>query len=297
MDGMNWGSSYLDDTYRYQYTGYGVRIYVVDSGIHNHPDVAGRIASGIDFVHDGHGTDDLNGHGTITASLAAGFKAGPAKDAELVPVRVFANQDPNTSQLVTAIDWILGDLYARSPSMSVVVNLPFSPGISSSLDKAVQSLVSRGIVVTVPAGNFGGSACNFSPSHLSQVITSGAVQRNAAGPKYAIWPSSGAGACVTLMSPGVGVGSAHGIYNDYNCNPGWDGTSWATALTAGIAALYLEAYPNSSPSEIKQLMLDNADHSLIAGDLRGAPSIFVQTPPGWVVADCNSQCLYHCDWQ
>lgn len=288
------GVNQLDDRYTFQYTGYGVRIYIVDSGINGHPDIADRIESGVTFVNDGQGTNDVISHGTICAGFAAGTKVGPAKNATLVPVRFYQDDDhpASASQLATAVNWVSTDMGNRAPGKSVVVNISYLYGASSVLDKAVLALVTKGAVVTVAAGNSQQNTCSYSPSRLSQVITVGGLQRtsNSGNPKYAIWPSSGAGSCVTLMAPAVAVGGVHSS-SSYNCNPGWSGTSFATALTAGIAALYLEAYPGSSPSQIKQLMLDNASLDFISGDMRGAPMILLQPPPAWVVMDCNPQCI------
>jgi hypothetical protein len=293
MDAFYRGSNYLDGQYRYQYTGYGVRIYIVDSGIHDHPDLSGRIRPGVDLVNDGHGTDDVYGHGTISASIAAGTRMGPAKNAELVPVRVFQVADPNSQQLVLALNWIADDLWVRSPPMTVVVNFPFQlDGINKNIDNQIQGLASRGVVVVGATGHNAENSCNHSPSNLSQVITPGAVQRTSpyeSGPKYAIWPSSGAGTCLAFMAPGVDVGGRHGVYDAYNCDPGWTGTSWATALTTGIAALYREAYSSSSPSEIKQYMIEQSNHDPIAGNMRGAPMRLLQPPGYFVVMDCNPQ--------
>jgi len=292
------GINELDGRYRYQYSGYGVRIYIVDSGINGHPDIAARIESGVNLVNDSNGTNDLTFHGTNCAGFAAGTKVGPAKDAVLVPVRFYQddNHPAGASQLATAVNWVSMDMGTRSPAKNVVVNISYRYGISSVLDKAVQTLVSKGAVVTTAAGNDGQDACNYSPAHLSQVITVGGLQRASGNPKYAIWPSSGVGSCVTLMAPASAIGGIHST-SSYDCNPGWSATSYATAFTAGIAALFFEAYPSSSPSQIKQLMLNYASYDFIGGNMHGAPMILVQPPPEWATLDCNAQCIFHCGWQ
>jgi hypothetical protein len=296
------GINQLDDRYRYQYTGYGVRIYIVDSGIYGHPDIADRIESGVNLTNDTNGgtANDLTYHGTNCAGFAAGTKVGPAKDAVLVPVRFYKDDNPpaSASQLATAINWVSIDMGTRIPAKSVVVNISYRYGISSVLDKAVLAVVSKGAVVTTAAGNDGQDACGYSPQHLSQVITVGGLQRtfNSGNPKYAISPTSGVGSCVTLMAPSDAIGGIHSTAS-YNCNPGWSATSYATAFVSGIAALYLEAYPGSSPSEIKQLMLNNANYDFIAGSMHGAPMILVQPPAEWPTMDCNAQCILHCGVQ
>ena len=86
-------------------TGRGVRIAVVDSGIHAaHPHVGG-IAGGVAFAPGGRAADDFIdrlGHGTAVA--AATREKAPG--AEIFAVRVFHDAlATGVSQLVRAIDW------------------------------------------------------------------------------------------------------------------------------------------------------------------------------------------------
>jgi hypothetical protein len=273
------GIKHLDGAYTYHYTGSGVRIYSIDSGIHDHADISGRLVSGISLVYDDHGTDDLSGHGTTCASIAAGTKMGPAKNAQLIAVRAW-DTGTSASALVSALNWVATDIMTRSGSFRAVVLIEAQLGGSNAIDTAARKVAQMAVVVTA-AGNFAKDACQLSPQRIPEVIVAAAVQRTGAyeTDKYAIASFSGAGACVALLAPGVGLGAAHWIYGDYNCNPGQDGTSVASALTAGMAALYLERYPDASNAQIKQLMLAHASYEHIAGDMRGAPSLLVQRPP------------------
>ena len=61
--------------------------YGVDTGIRStHVEFTGRMLPGVDFIGDGNGTEDCDGHGTHTASAAAGTTYGVAKEMSLVPV-------------------------------------------------------------------------------------------------------------------------------------------------------------------------------------------------------------------
>src|SRR5207237_47786 len=76
--------------------GTGVTVAVLDSGVDAaHPDLAGRVLPGADFV-DGStdGRVDFVGHGTTVAGLIAGRNddgagvVGVAPEAKILPVRV-----------------------------------------------------------------------------------------------------------------------------------------------------------------------------------------------------------------
>ena len=78
-------------SYGYSSAGRGATIYIGDTGIYPHNDLAGRIASvGYSAISDGNGTIDCNGHGTHVAATAAGTKYGVAKNARVVPVRILS---------------------------------------------------------------------------------------------------------------------------------------------------------------------------------------------------------------
>ena len=85
------------------YTGKGVRIGVVDSGVmRNHPALAGRVVANFNYVGsppNNLAIDDVVGHGTTVAQLAAGaavgsWPGGVAPGAEIVSARIIADKAP-----------------------------------------------------------------------------------------------------------------------------------------------------------------------------------------------------------
>src|SRR5690606_28399704 len=86
-----YGNYLIDDVY----DGTGVKVYIVDSGVHlDHVEFTGRIESGFDATGTREAPND-NGdvdwelpidHGTRCASIAAGNLCGVAKGATIVPV-------------------------------------------------------------------------------------------------------------------------------------------------------------------------------------------------------------------
>ena len=84
-------------------TGAGVKIGVVDSGVNRaHPTLAGRVVASHSYVNPGANNlavDDVVGHGTTVASLAAGrafgsWPGGVATDAQIVSARIIADKAP-----------------------------------------------------------------------------------------------------------------------------------------------------------------------------------------------------------
>src|SRR5436305_1686021 len=75
---VSFGASGADIAFQqYGATGSGIRVAVLDSGYHPHPDLGGangnsRVVAGVSFVNDGNGTDDPVGHGTHVIGIVAG---------------------------------------------------------------------------------------------------------------------------------------------------------------------------------------------------------------------------------
>ncbi|HYM61120.1 MAG TPA: S8 family peptidase [Thermoanaerobaculia bacterium] len=236
--------------------GKGVTIYVIDSGIRatHHDfydsDQKSRVAEGVSFVNDGHGTDDCYSHGTYVASMAGGKDSGVAKAATLVPVRVGDCQGNATlTQVINAVNWVV-----QHHATPAVANISMVFSYSRSLDDAVTKLIGSGVVVTVAAGNNASDACAFSPASNPKVLTVGASDRDDNVASF-----SNLGSCVQLFAPGVGVGGAHFAQDGYwNCSPGWNGTSVAAPLVAGVAASLLSQYPTMSPGDVKAMVLAGA---------------------------------------
>ncbi|HEY7026387.1 MAG TPA: S8 family serine peptidase, partial [Gemmatimonadales bacterium] len=79
----------LSNSYTFNRTGAGVHFYGIDTGINlTHVDLNGRVGVGFDAVTPGGNANDCNGHGTHTATTAAGTSFGVAKGAIVHPVRV-----------------------------------------------------------------------------------------------------------------------------------------------------------------------------------------------------------------
>src|SRR5580692_4463007 len=185
------------------YTGAGVGVALIDSGVINHPDLRGgflglsRVIYSQSFVSGNSSATDQYGHGTHIAGLIAGDGAsstgskysrtfeGIAPGAHLVNLRVLdQNGEGNDSTVIAAINTAI----ALKPLFNIrVMNLSLGREVYESyqldpLCQAVEAAWKAGIVVVVSAGNNGrtqaseGYGTVTSPGNDPYVITVGAMK-------------------------------------------------------------------------------------------------------------------------
>ncbi|MFC8363866.1 S8 family peptidase [Streptomyces griseorubiginosus] len=259
----------LDGSYTWPASGgAGTTVYVIDTGIRiSHRDFGGRAGYGWDFVGDDRSAGDGNGHGTHVAATVAGAAYGVAKRAKVVAVRVLDNTGSGTTaQVIAGIDWVTRN--ARKPA---VANLSLGGGYNAQLDVAVRNSIASGVTYTVAAGNDGLPAGLYSPADVPQAITVGATDskdRRAAFSNY--------GSAVDLFAPGVSITSA-GITSD-TARATYSGTSMATPLAAGAAALYLADHPGATPAKVGKALVKTAVIGKVSGRGAGSPDKLLQVP-------------------
>lgn len=279
----------LDGKYRYGTagttgTGNGTTIYVVDSGIKkDHQEFArwgggaSRAAYGYDFVDNDDNCDDCDGHGTHVAATAIGLTVGVAKAASVVSVRILDCEGSGTiSNTVAALDWV-----AANHAAPAVVTLSLGIQVGSwsrVLEDAVAALVNtHGITVVVAAGNSGVDACYVAPANVPAALTVAAsdlatkYNGSGAGEPDGVYKWSNSGPCVKLFAPGVNIYSACGgssrcaVVDDAAYTYA-SGTSMAVPHVAGVAAVYLESYPQSTPADVSSAILGAASQGKIGAD-------------------------------
>ena len=230
--------------YGYRSAGRGTTIYIGDTGIFPHEDLAGRIStSGFSGVADGNGTVDCNGHGTHVATTAAGTKYGIAKNATVVPVRVlFCNGMGMFSTVIAGLDWILSP-QNPNPKTQAVLNLSIGGNASSSINDAILRLTNAGITVVAAAGNESTDACTRSPASAPSAITVGATTNLDARAGF-----SNFGQCVDIFAPGAGI--TGGWIGSPSATITISGTSMAAPHTAGAAAVYLGLNPKATVAQV-----------------------------------------------
>jgi subtilisin family serine protease len=251
----------LSTTFRYSYTGEGVKAYIIDTGIRfDHGEFGGRATSGFDAVDLGTTADDCNGHGTHVAGTVGGNTYGVAKGVTLVGVRVLNCSGSGTwSGVIAGIDWVVADHAAGVPAVS---NMSLGGGANTSVDDAVRRMITDGVASALAAGNGnqGGraqDACKYSPARVVEGMTIGATNQS---DTKASW--SNYGTCVDWFAPGVSITSSW--HTSSTATNTISGTSMATPHTAGVAALYLQSNTSGTPLQVRDALFNNTTKGVVA---------------------------------
>lgn len=217
--------------------GGGAVVAVIDSGVdYVHPDLAGVLLSGYDFVEHDDDPYDQNGHGThVVGILVAGTGNGlgvssVAPEAKVLPLRALnADNEGASSNLTAAIDMAV-------ERGAHVINL--SVGESehdTSVDFAIRRAAARDVVVVVAGDNLGDSGCSARP-RVRGVLCVASVDRTRRRS-----PFSAIGTGVDISAPGGLGGRIRGTDILSTSKSGgykeMAGTSQAAAYVSGVAAL------------------------------------------------------------
>ncbi|HMU37512.1 MAG TPA: S8 family serine peptidase [Pseudomonadota bacterium] len=184
--------------------GKGVVVAILDTGIvYNHPDLESQLLPGFDFISRPQSADDGDTgrdpdptdtgttetsrlHGThISGTIGAVTNnklgiAGVAPRCRLMPVRVLGihRGDGIDSDITDALRWLTGAQVGALPVVSSnvdVVNMSFAgPGLSFTLQRAMNEVTEAGLLVVAASGNGGVDALSYSPGGLDGVLTVGA---------------------------------------------------------------------------------------------------------------------------
>ncbi|SDH34636.1 serine protease AprX [Alteribacillus persepolensis] len=273
-------------------TGKGVTIAVVDTGIHPHEDLQGRIAGFVDFIENKTAPYDDNGHGTHCAGCAVGSGAasvgqyqGPAAKANIVGVKVLDRNGAGTLEtMMQGLQWCME--YNNNHENKIdIINLSlgypaqrYDEATDDPMVKMVEKAWENGIVVVAAAGNEGPEPQTIaSPGISEKIITVGALddQDTAVKEDDEAADFSSRGPTVygetkpDVIAPGVNIISLRSprstldkLQKTNRVGKNYfsmSGTSMACPLVAGVCALLLEADPSISPDRVKKLLMEGAD--------------------------------------
>jgi type VII secretion-associated serine protease mycosin len=249
--------------------GAGVTIAVIDTGVDGtHLDLGGAVVGGADF--SGHGSADgqtpvgsSNDHGTMVASLAAGRGhgdgagiLGAAPEASILAISIGfdAAGDDSDAQIADAVRWA-ADNGADVINMSLTRNTLDWP---ESWDDAFLYAMEKDVVIIAAAGNRGsGTTVVGAPATMPGVLTVAGVDRRGT-------------ASFDASSQGITIGVAAPSEELVGATPGdgyvlWDGTSGASPIVAGVAALVRAAHPELSATDVINRIVSTARPAGAAG--------------------------------
>jgi serine protease AprX len=266
--------------------GSGVVVALLDTGVRDLPDLAGRIVAKVDFTPDRDGIDYF-GHGTHMAGIIAGDGTmsqgkwkGVAPKAKLVSVKVAgADGATDVSVVIAGLQWV----YTHRAQYNIrVLNLSFGTDSTQSyvtdpLDYAVEQLWLSGVFVSAAAGNRGPDDETVNkPGDDPFVQTVGAADlKNTAvlnddalasfssrgptqdgfhkpevvAPGVTIVSLRAEGSSIDRAYPGARVGDAYFKGT---------GTSQSAAVVSGLAALLYQANPALTPNVAKATLVGTA---------------------------------------
>jgi subtilisin family serine protease len=255
----------LNAIYTFNWTGSGVRAYVIDTGIRTTHSQFGTRAA-VSFDAFGGNGQDCNGHGTHVAGTIGGSTYGVAKNVLLRAVRVLdCNGSGSTSGVIAGVDWV-----RLNHTPPAVANMSLGGGASSALDTAVNNLHNANVTIAVAAGNSNANACNSSPARAANAVTVGSTTTTDARSSF-----SNFGTCVDIFAPGSGILSAW--FSSNTATATLSGTSMASPHVAGAAALYKQANPSASSTTIRNALVNNATTNVITNVGTGSPNRLLYT--------------------
>ncbi len=241
-------------------TGVGGAISVLDTGADlDHPDLAGNLIQGYDFIDDDLFPEDIAGHGTGSCGIAAAVGnnsqgvSGICPECDLAPLRVLTSVNE-----VNAIQWS-ADNGMDTYNMSHTFGFGASAWIQIIID-ATEYATGLGALGFASATNGNGYGIG-TPASFPEVVPVGGSNNN----DVRVYAYSD---LTELTAPGpdtmsTALGAGYGFFG---------GTSSSSPFAAGLGALVRSHRPNIHVRELRYLLRVSCD------DQVGSPA---EDTPGW----------------
>lgn len=261
-------------------TGEGIGIAILDTGICPLEDFTfpkNRIIAFKDFVYGRNTAYDDNGHGTHVAGIACGNGylshnkyVGIAPQSNIISLKILDELGHGSSSAaLDAIRWIgkNKDTYnIRVVNLSIGTN---DKTIASPLIKEVNSLWEKGVVVVAASGNDERNGI-ASPGISQKILTVGSIEEQI---RFRIKSGNTVYYKPDVFAPGENIisckadefsfqgkkRSGKSVIDSYYVR--MSGTSMATPMISGTAALILQYSPKLSPDSVKRLICNAANSS------------------------------------
>lgn len=216
-----------------------VTVAVIDSGIAvGHPDLAGNLVAGYDFVNSDSTPEDLNDHGTHVAGTISAVGnngiglAGVNWNAKIMPLRALgADGSGTTANIASAVT------YAAQNGAHVINMSLGGSGYSQTFYNAINTARSAGVLVVVAAGNDGTNndggthryPCDYD---LDNIICVAATDQDDLLASFSNYGTTS----VDVAAPGVNIYSTmpyHAFTENFNgaTTPGFTGTQFTSSGT------------------------------------------------------------------
>lgn len=258
-----------------------VIVAVIDSGVdYNHPDLAGRVTQGPNYMTGGTPMDDC-GHGTHVSGTIGAITnntvgvAGINWEVQILAIKSLGDLG---GECGTMDDTTItqGITYAADHGAKVInMSLGGRGACPFDYQQAIDYARSKNITVVVAAGNSGQNASTFNPANCNGTITVGATDQS---DRRSVWSATGSsnyGSIVSIAAPGTDIPSTY--KNPQTGASGYasmGGTSMASPHVAGAAALLLSINSSLTPDQVKSYLVNSADP--ISTDLPIGPRLNLQ---------------------
>ncbi len=246
-----WGIARVGDVTSYTGT---AKAWIIDTGIDfDHPDLNVNTDLDRTFVPRTTSADDDNGHGTHCAGIVAAKNdlygvVGVAAGAQVVPVKVLDKRGSGAySTIIAGVDHV-----AANAGTGDVANMSLGGSVYEPIDAAVINLGSKGVLVTLAAGNESDDANNHSPARANgpNIYT---ISAFGSGDIWAYFSNYG-NPPIEFCAPGVSIYSTYkgGGYATMS------GTSMAAPHACGVLLMgtpKTDGYVNGDPDGEPDLII------------------------------------------
>ncbi len=227
-----------------------VVVAIIDDGIDmRHPDLKNQVIYPFDTVKETAASLPIGEHGTHVAGIIGSTMdnniggAGIAPNTKIMPINVFDGSLAYTSDIIQAI-------YYAVEKGADIINLSLGSYVyNASFNDAIQFAHKSGVVIVAAAGNEGVSTAYY-PASYPNVISVGSTTSKEVKSSF-----SNYGEYLDIVAPGSSVYSTL-PNNGYGM---MSGTSMASPIVAGVAALVMAAEPALSNVEIENRLFTTAD--------------------------------------